>query len=125
LLLIFFLVASTPDETSKIDLPEARYGKGVSERESIIFSVAEGGIDMAPVFLGDGRIPANQIPGTAKEQADQIEKEVRKALNEERPRQHVLIKAEKGVPHREVARVTAAASRVAGIHLHFAVMEPN
>jgi len=121
LLLIFFLVTSRPDESTRIDLPEARYGRGVSQRESITFSVLQGGLDLAPVFLGDGRDPENQIDGDARKQADRIEAEVRKALNEGHA--NVIIKAEKGVPHREVARVSGAASRVEGIRLHFAVLE--
>lgn len=123
LLLIFFLVASRPDDSNRIDLPQARYGRGVSQRESIIFSVTEGGLDLAPVYLGNGRDPKNRLDGDASAQADRIETEVRKAYNDGHP--NVLIKAEKGVPHREVARVSGAASRVEGIRLHFAVLEVN
>jgi len=127
LLLIFFLVASRPDATTAIDLPNARYGKGVSQRESVIFSVdegvARGSKDHSPIYLGDGRHADSELVGTTKQQADRIESEVRKSLYGDPPRSHVIIKAAKGVPYREVARVAAAASRVDGIHLHFAVME--
>ena len=122
LLLIFFLVTSRPDDSTKVDLPEARYGRGVSQREAVIFSVIQGGgRRLAPVYLGDGKVPQNRIDGDARQQADRIETEVRKALLEGHP--NVIIKAEKGVAHREVARVSGAASRVEGIRLHFAVLE--
>jgi biopolymer transport protein ExbD len=122
LLLIFFLVTSQPDESTKVDLPEARYGRGVSQRQAVIFSVIQGGgRDLAPVYLGDGQVSQNRIDGDARQQADRIETEVRKALLEGHP--NVIIKAEKGVAHREVARVSGAASRVEGIRRYFAVLE--
>ena len=36
LLLIFFLVASTPDRQTAVDLPTARFGRGVSQNNAVI-----------------------------------------------------------------------------------------
>ena len=41
LLLIFFMVASTSDVQTSVELPPARHGKGVSERDSVIITIAE------------------------------------------------------------------------------------
>jgi len=123
LLLIYFLVASTQDEQSRVKVPEARYASGVAEQDATTFSVTEGGLELAPVYLGDGAQPENQITGTKQEQADKIQQTVQSAVNE--GRNNVVIMAEGGVSHREVARVAGAASRVSGIHLHFGVLTPD
>ena len=64
--------------------------------------------------------------GEQNTQADAFEQmdfAVEAGVNENK--MNVLIKAEKNVAHREVARVAAAASRVEGIRLHLAVLEAN
>ena len=121
LLLIFFLVASTADVHTSVKLPNARHGKGVSERTSIIITVAErGGPGPALVYLGDG---TNSTPLTDEPDAqqEQIAKAVQEAFDE--GRSTVLIKAAKGVLHREVSRVASAAGLVENIQLHLAVFE--
>ncbi|MHB1037179.1 MAG: biopolymer transporter ExbD [Pirellulales bacterium] len=121
LLLIFFLVGSRPDMQTAVELPPARYGKGVSPRTSVIVTLAErGGPGPALVYLADGKVgtPLSADP-VIEESA--IVKAVEQGLREGKPT--VLIKAEKGVRHREVARVAEAASRVEGIKLHLAVFE--
>ncbi len=121
LLLIYFLVAAVPDHNSSLDLPDARYGVGVARTESIIVTIGEGGLAGAPVFLADGKDPNQLISGDFKDQSARIERYVRRQHAAGLP--NVLIKADKGVAYRDVARVAAAASRVEGIRLHFAVIE--
>ncbi|MHC4178888.1 MAG: ExbD/TolR family protein [Planctomycetota bacterium] len=116
LLLIFFLVASIPDATIAVQLPPARHGKAVNPRTSVILTVAEGGREGgATVYLGDGKV------GRVLTQDNEITDAVRAGFGE--GKLTVLIKAEKGVKHREVSRVSAAAARVEGIRLHLAVLE--
>ena len=118
LLLIFFLVASIPDATSAVQLPPARHGKAVNPRTSVILTVAEGGgPGGASVYLGDGKVGTPLAPDPAEQDA-LITSFVRESY-----KSTVLIKAEKGVKHREVSRVAAAAARVEGIQLHLAVLE--
>ena len=118
LLLIFFLVASIPDATSAVQLPPARHGKAVNPRTSVILTVAEGGgPGGASVYLGDGKVGTPLAPDPAEQDA-LITSFVRDSY-----KSTVLIKAEKGVKHREVSRVAAAAARVEGIQLHLAVLE--
>ena len=118
LLLIFFLVASIPDATTAVQLPPARHGKAVNPRTSVIVTVAEGGgPGGVSVYLGDGKGGAPLPPDPAEQDA-LITSFVRDSY-----KSTVLIKAEKGVKHREVSRVAAAAARVEGIQLHLAVLE--
>ena len=121
LLLIFFIVCSTMEQQSPIDLAEARHGRAVGERESIIISVLGGGVEQAPVYLADGPV---QDPLPADEGVQQekilayIEEEQRKEGKTD-----VLIKADKNVAHRDVARVIKAVSKVEGVNIHLAVAE--
>jgi len=121
LLLIFFVVCSIAGDQSSIELAKATHGKGVIEKESLVITVASGGVDAAPVYLADGTQGA-PLGGDADQVREQIEAAVLKAQAEEQKR-NVLIKADRHVSHRDVARVIQAASRVADIKIHLAVLE--
>jgi len=121
LLLIFFLVASTTDVQSSVELPPARYGKGVSDRTSVILTVAErGGPGPARVYLDDGT-GGSPLPDDPAAQEEQIAQYVRQGFDEGKSK--VLVKAGKGVRHREVSRVAAAAGQVEGVEMYLAVLE--
>jgi biopolymer transport protein ExbD len=123
LLLIFFLVASIPDPSSAVQLPPARYGEGVSERNAVIITVAQrDGSGKGLVYLADGKV-GNPLTGTKEEQAQAIAKTVQEGVDQNKTA--VLVKAERGVLHREVSSVTAAVGRVEGISLHLAVLESD
>jgi biopolymer transport protein ExbD len=123
LLLIFFIVCSTMDQQSPIDLAKARHGKGVSERDSIIISVGAGGIDASPIYLADDT-SGQPLQGSLEEQTEAIRSAVEKEKREE-GKQDVLIKADRNVAHRDVSQVIKAVSRVEGINLHLAVFESD
>jgi biopolymer transport protein ExbD len=123
LLLIFFIVCSTMDQQSPIDLAKARHGKGVSERDSIIISVGSGGVDSAPVYLADD-VTGDPVPGDLEEQREAIRAAVEKEKRDE-GKENVLIKADRNVAHRDVAHVIKAVSQVEGISLHLAVFEAD
>ncbi len=116
LLLIFFLVASIPDASSAVQLPPARHGQVVNPRTSVILTVAE----PAVVYLADGKT-GSPLPADPKIQSALVTQAVREGVAE--GKSTVLIKAERGVKHRVVSRVAAAAGQVEGIHLHLAVLE--
>ena len=123
LLLIFFIVCSTMDEQSPIELANARHGKAVGERESVIISIGEGGVDSAPVYLSGGPV-GEPLPTDPQQQRDLIVK----FIEEERAKEaknDVLIKADRNVAHRDVAQVIKAVSRVEGVNLHLAVAETD
>ena len=121
LLLIFFIVCSTMEQQSPIDLAEARHGQAVGERDAIIISVLGGGAEEAPVYLADGPV-REPLPADESLQREQIlayiaDEQLKEAKTD------VLIKADKNVANRDVARVIKAVSKVEGINIHLAVAE--
>lgn len=147
LLLIFFLVASIPDMQVEADLPPARHGMGVNPRSAIVITLAEReGRRPAMVFLSDGKSGQPIPTGLADQEAaieralrgeagvvlpdDPAEQEaiIRRAVSTGFHRSGlttVLLKAEKGVLHRDVARVARAIAEAdaEGIQLNLAVHE--
>lgn len=124
LLLIFFLVCSTPDQQTAVELPQARYGAGVNKQNSVIITVSDEGIDTSPVYLADGKIESARLGDDPDEQADSIEEAVLQGRDSE-AKENVLIKADRNVAHREIARVMKAASRVEGMKMFLAVLESD
>ena len=147
LLLIFFLVASIPDMQVEADLPPARHGVGVNPRSAIVFTLAErAGRESARVYLSDGKsgqpIPADLagqdaaidralrgasgvlLPDDIGEQEAIIRRAVSTGFHRD-GLTTVLLKAEKGVLHRDVARVAQAVADAdaEGIQLNLAVYE--
>jgi biopolymer transport protein ExbD len=123
LLLIYFLVATTQDETNTVDLPKAQYGGGVSQLQSVVFTVGEGGTDIAPAWFGKGKKLGSEMSDNEEERAKQIEEAVLAAYEEGKT--DVVIKADRNVKSREVHRVMKAASKVQGMKLNLAVLEAD
>lgn len=125
LLLIFFLVASKLDESASVDLAEANYGIDVSQEESIIILVKKKGDDEAEVMREDGTPFSTDL----ETQEEEIAAYVTAGMSGGEPfkiaRKFVLLKAEKGVKHRDVHRVTKAigTSEEAPDRIHIAVLE--
>ncbi len=122
LLLIFFIVCSTPDQKSAFELAEARHGKGVSERNSIFITVSAESADPAPVYLADG-LNGDPLPNDPDKQENLIREAVEKGRRD--LRENVLIKADRNVAYREVARVIKSVSGVEGAKIHLAVLEAD
>jgi len=121
LLLIFFLVSSTPDKNTVVDLPPANHGVGVSQLNSVIFTIGMGGLNTAPVYAGDGRVPGTELSDDLGTRHKQIVEAVERGFRENRP--NIIIKADRNVAFREVSRVIKAASEVDGVKIHLAVLE--
>ena len=121
LLLIFFLVSSTPDQQTAIDLPPAQHGIGVSQLESVVFTVAEGGLNTAPVYAADGRIPGTELPDEPEARRNRVRELVEEGFRDDKT--SVVIKGDKNVAHRDVAELVKAASQVNGVKLHLAVLD--
>jgi biopolymer transport protein ExbD len=120
LLLIFFIVCGRPDVQAALSLPKAEYGEGVSGKDSMVISVATGDRpERARVYLADGKV-GDPIGGDDASQEAQIRAAV--AAAQRGGAAQVLIKADKDVRHREVARVMRAAG-AAGLRIHLAVAE--
>jgi biopolymer transport protein ExbD len=121
LLLIFFLVSATPDQQTAIDLPTAQHGVGVSQLQSVVFTIAEGGVHAAPVYAADGRVPGTELPDDAEARRDRVRELVEEGFREDKT--SVVIKGDKNVAHREVAHLVKAASQVNGVKIHLAVLD--
>ncbi len=122
LLLIYFLLVTTPDMQTTVELPPARHGGAVSQRTATIITLGESASEQAPVYLADGKVSGALVEGDPPMQRSRIAEHVRRGLQEEN-KIDVVIKADRRVPHREVARVMRAASEVDGIQIHLAVLE--
>ena len=121
LLLVFFVVGAKLDPDAIVQLPPARYGAGVDPAKSVIITIVQQSDDAQPqIFLADGDVGA-PLEGDADAQAAEIKAAVEAGIIE--GRQNVLIKAERRVKHREVARVAAAAGQFEGVTLNVAVIE--
>ena len=121
LLLIYFLVASTPDKNTVVDLATAMKGESVAQLNAVVFTIGEGGLESAPVYNADGKIPGAELSNDLDQRAKQIKEIVEKGFRAGNA--DVVIKADKGVKFRETDRVMKAASRVQGIQIHLAVKE--
>lgn len=120
LLLVFFLVASTPDVQTAVDLPPAHYGQGVSQHRATMITLALGGGDGVEVYLADGKV-GPPLPDNPEEQEQLIQDAVEAGIGAGKV--DVIIKAERTVVHREVSRVAAAAGAVEGARLYVAIFE--
>jgi biopolymer transport protein ExbD len=77
-----------------------------------------------PVYLADGRIEQDRLPDAYDRQAEMIRAAVQRG-KEDDDKENVLIKADRDVAYREVARVLKAASKVEGMRMHLAVLEED
>ena len=125
LLLIFFIVASKMDAAADVSLPQARYGMPVVEKSSVIVTLGAGEEGKAVVYKGNGANTDNIVPATDLEaQEDEIAAYVEAEMAKDNTKTDVLIKAEKGIKHREVTRISKAATRGETVQqLYVAVME--
>lgn len=121
LLLIFFVVCSNIDSSSAIELAAAKNGQAVGERDCFIITVEAGGIDTAPVYLPEGS-EQKLLSDDLEKQNEQIRVAIEEA-KESDAKQDVLIKADRNVAHRDVARVIKAVSKVPDMRIHLAVKE--
>lgn len=121
LLLIFFIVTSKIRPDSGVALPAARRGMAVATKDSVILTVAPGD-PVSAVYKGPVD-PKSRVPGTtAEEQEEAIVAYIESAVAQGN-KKAVLIQAEKGLKHREVARVARAAARAEVENLYVGVME--
>ena len=121
LLLIYFIVTSIPDKSTAIELPKAMIGETVAQLKATVFTIGEGGLNNAPVYAADGKIAQFALSEDLDERSKQIQEAVEKGAKDGNT--DVVIKADKSVLHREVARVIKAVSRVPDVQIYLAVME--
>ena len=123
LLLIFFLVASTPDQTTRISLPMAQHGDMVQQRFATMIYIGQGESGRAPVFKGDANNPTDEMSSDSEERENQIDAYVKAGIAE--GKNDVVIKGDRTVACGDVKGVLKAISKIEDIKLHLGVLEPN
>ena len=120
LLLIFFIVTSTMERQSSIDLPRTEYGTVVSERNATTISV-EGKGDNVRVYIGDN-VGGQALPDLTQPQEAAIAQAVEAGYLEGKTA--LVIKADRGVHAGEIARIiNAATSAVEELDIYMATEE--
>jgi biopolymer transport protein ExbD len=114
---IFFLVTWAEMARAEIDLPRAKHCSAAERSASIVFAITKADSGVA-FFLGDG--PSGKPIGPS-ELDQKVTSMVEDAVREGRP--VVLIKAERDVPLRDVARLAGIATAVKDTQLMLAVIE--
>ena len=120
LLLIFFLVSSTLDRQSSIDLPKTEYGTVVSERNATTISIEGNGADIR-VYLGDN-IGGEALPNLTEPQEAAVARAVEVGYLEGKTQ--LVIKADRNVHAGEISRIiSAATSAVDELDIYMATTE--
>ena len=115
---IFFLVSWIGAALAEVDLPAARHCVPADADSCVVVTLTDSGGAVPSVYLGDARAAGKLSPNGLEEQITAaVEAGVREGKT------IVLIKAEKNVRLRDVARIGALATAVKGIKLNLAVME--
>ena len=123
LLLIFFLVTSRMKAEAPVELPKARHGLSVMEKDAVILTVVKGEGEQAAVYKGNSTDPAERIDGDVAQQEEEIARYVEQQANTSPPKRYVLIKAEGSIKQRDVARVERAAAQADVEQLYVAVLQ--
>lgn len=115
LLMIFFMVQSALASQTDVDLPPAHRGKGLDPSTMTVVTIlapeSPGGAPRYRIGSGGGK------SATLEEARQFMQSGVRDG------RTHVVVRAERKVPHRYVLEVARAAGRTEGAELSFAVQE--
>ena len=107
LLLIFFIVTSTMDRQSSIDLPQTEYGMAVSERNATTISIEGKGANIR-VYLGDN-LGGDPLPDLTEPQETAIAQAVEAGYLEGKT--SLVIKADREVHTGEISRIIRAATQ--------------
>jgi biopolymer transport protein ExbD len=117
LLLIFFLVAAKMDSQRAVGLPEAKAGSAVLAEKAVTVIIEPSGADMVLVSNGEGDPFSTDLETQEEEITSYIEEQL------DGGKQFVLLKAGKGIRHKDVSRVAQAIGRADVPSLYLAVKQ--
>jgi biopolymer transport protein ExbD len=123
LLLIFFLVASKIDAGSEVTLPLAKNGTAVTIKNASVLSMYGGTPAFTDVYIGEGDNKQKINAADPIVQEELIVGFIEQAAQAQPPKTQVILRADKGTKHREVARVLRALGQVEGVSAYVAVLE--
>jgi biopolymer transport protein ExbD len=115
---IFFMVTWLTTAMAEADLPTAQHCTATDADRAVVVTLLDDG-PTASVHLGDTK--GNTVGGEPDEQAQRVLAAVQAGQKE--GKDTLLIKAEKKVHLRDVARVAAAVASIEGIKLRLGVIE--
>lgn len=119
---IFFLVTSIVTTLAEIDLPAAKHVIAADPETSVVFTILLDQPGRPPrVYLGDATDESKLLPADSQEEAIAAASEA----GHREGKTAVIIKAEKAVPLRDIARIANIATSVEGMTLNLAVMEKD
>jgi len=121
LLLIFFLVASHMSADQAVSLPEARAGSPISATNSVVLILTKSGADSIAVKKSDGEELSSDLATQEEEIIEYVKNSIAGTAGTGKPKQYVLVKAEKGIKHKEVSRVAQAVAGAEIQNLYIAV----
>ena len=121
LLLIFFMVTSTMQESSSIKPPGARHGEGTNKEDSVIITIA------APLSeTEEPEIRYGDKPNSPIINLGQVEAEVNAGLTQlGLAEPHVIIKADRSVPYGFVEQVLREIDRIDNVNYHIGVEDKS
>jgi biopolymer transport protein ExbD len=117
---IFFLVSWIGAALAEIDLPAARHCVATDADTSTVLTLTGSAGETPSIYLGDARPGGAIHPGEVEQR---ISEAVDAGMRE--GKSTVLIKAERDVCLRDVARIAGLATAVKGVKLNLAVMEKD
>ena len=121
LLLIFFIVSSTMQQEQGLSLPEARAGSPVSGSNSAVLVLTKSDGDSISVKPKGGDDFSAYLETQEEEIIEFVKNSIAGTGGTGSPKQYVLVKASKGIKHKEVSRVAQAVSRAEIPNLYIAV----
>lgn len=105
LLLIFFMVSSTMQGKPDLDVPPVKHGVGADAASAMIVMIRKpDSIDGDPTILLEGKTGDSSI--------EELKEFVQEGLGDDK--NHVIIKADREVPHGFVQKVTRAINEFEG-----------
>ncbi len=121
LLLIFFLVSSTMQQEEGLSLPDARAGSPISATNSAVLVLTKSDGDSITVKPKGGEDFSANLETQEEEIIEFVKNSIAGTGGTGKPKQYVLVKASKGIKHKEVSRVAQAVSRAEIPNLYIAV----
>lgn len=124
LLIIFFILTFSPDQSKSVPLPPAKYGTPAMGLESAFITASAGEGNSMKIYLADGTDPKKLVTATNLiDQEQAIIEYVKKELAGPNGKKQVIIKGDGELTAGQINQITKAAGQgIEGQSLHLAVM---